>query len=108
MYPLERQPRSACRSHQRQNQISEPERNDGDEEEGLGTPWSWLKTVAKEHCFGERGWEDDEMVGDDEGIGRNCEDGNGCELECDGLEVGGEPCLRHESCRKEAMALGGE
>jgi hypothetical protein len=107
MYPLERQPRSACRSHQLQNQISEPERSDG-EEEDLGTPWSGLETVAEEHCFGEQTREDEERVGDDEGIGRNCEDGNGYELESDGLEVGGELCLRHESCRREAMALGGE
>lgn len=105
MYPLERQPRRACRSHQRRNRISEPESGDGgeeeEEEEDLGTPWSGLETVAEEHCFGER-------TREDEGIGRNCEEGNRYELECGGLEVGGELCLRHESCRREAMAFGGE
>jgi hypothetical protein len=100
MYPFKRQPRSACCSHQLQNQISEPESDDGEEGEDLGTPWSGLETVAEEHWFGEQTREDEERVGDDEGIGRNCEDGNGYELESDGLEVGGELCLWHESGRR--------
>jgi hypothetical protein len=94
MHPLERQPR---RAHQQLNILPEQQAPESEEEDDLGTPWSGLETMAEEHFFGEEPWEDaDRML--DEGIG---------EEECDGLEAGGELCLRHESCVREAMAICG-
>lgn len=112
MHPLERQ-------HSRAHQIPEQqalESNEEDEED-LGTPWSGLETVAEEHFWGEETWGEKERMRGDEGIGaaegegdyeregkREREDG---EEDCDGFEAGGELCLRHESCIREAMAIGG-
>lgn len=112
MCPLERQPRGT--HHHCRPCLPETAEPESEEEQCLGTPWSGLQTVAEEGFFGELASEEEgKSMRDDKGFGGcdgegegegEVDDGNDG-LECDGLEAGGELCLRHESCVREAMAI---
>jgi hypothetical protein len=105
MHPLERQHSRTGHNQQQPSIAPEQQAPESEEDdEDLGTPWSALETVVEEPFFGGEAWEDEQRMLDDEGIGEGGGDGEG---DCGGLEAGGELCLRHESCVREAMAIGG-
>lgn len=105
MHPLERQHSRPGHNQQQPSIAPEQQAPESEEDdEDLGTPWWGLETVAEGPFYGAEAWEDGQGMLDDEGIGEGGGDG---EADCGGLEAGGELCLRHESCVREAMAIGG-